>query len=203
MQRRSFICSASLMAGVSLLPFAGPALAARPPLRWQLLWAPSAEVGTRWRPVREACSEGCSDEALIVSIDAMHAAQGGAVVTDLGVHAMFDLAEAQSARFTAWQMGGSGLLRTSTSGARFIAGRATLRRFELEYALAGPSLRETCELTGARDGLLNPGHYLLVGPRADGSAIAAGSWVHSGDPLRPLSQPVDADVLAFRVEVLA
>lgn len=202
MERRGFIQSASLMAGTSLLSFAGPVLAARTQSRWQLLWTPSADTGARWRPVHQACAPSCSEAELSVTIDGLHPAQGGAVVTELSLHAMFDLAEGQSARFTAWQMGGSGPLRTQTSSARFVAGRATLRRLELEYVLAESTRTESCALTGAIDGLLSPGHYLLVGPRMDGSAAAAGRWVHSGDPLRPLGRPVDVDVLGFRVEAL-
>lgn len=203
MQRRRFLSSASLLAGASLLPLARPALAAGSPPRWQILWAPSAAAGEAWLPVHRACSVHCQDEALRVTLDALHPAAGGRVINDIGLHAIFDLAGAQSARFTAWQMGGEGALRSESAGASFIAGRATLRRIDLDYRLDRAEHSESLWLVAADSGLLSTGHYLLVGPRADGAAIDTRGWVHSGDPARPLPAPVDADVLAFRIDVLA
>lgn len=139
----------------------------------------------------------------MVTLDALHPAANGGVVRDFGLHAVFDLENGKSARFTAWQVGGSGHVRTESAGTRFIAGRATLRRLEVDYQLAGLDRTEALSLVGAQSGLLSPGHYLLVGPNADGSPATARGWTHSGDPASPLSAPVDVDVLAFRIEVPA
>ncbi len=200
MQRRRFLSSASLLAGASLLPLASPGLATGSPSRWQVLWVPAARAGEVWQPVHRACGVHCQDEALRVTVDAMHPAAGGRVISDFGLHAVFDLAGGHSARFTAWQMGGEGALRSESAGASFIAGRATLRRIDLDYRLGRAEHLETLSLVAAHDGLLSPGHYVLVGPRADGGPADTRGWTHSGDPARPLSGAIDVDVLAFRVE---
>lgn len=146
------------------------------------------------------CAAQCADEALVITLDALHPASGGGVIRDFGLHALFDLQDGTSARFTAWQMGGRGPMRTESMGTRFIAGRASLRRLELEYQLDGVDRTEALALVGGQSGLLSPGHYLLVGPRADGALANTRGWTHSGDPSRPLSAAVGVDVLAFRVE---
>lgn len=136
----------------------------------------------------------------MVTVDALHPASGGGVIRDFGLHAIFDLENGKSARFTAWQVGGSGHVRTQSAGTRFIAGRATLRRLEVDYHLAGVDRTEALPLVGTQSALLSPGHYLLVGPRADGTPANTRGWTHSGEVASPLSAAVDVDVLAFRVE---
>ncbi|MFN7784303.1 MAG: hypothetical protein ACK5PG_16400 [Lysobacterales bacterium] len=157
-------------------------------------------AGRAWRPVEQMCGAQCADEALAVTLDALHPADGGAVIRDFGLHAVFDLADGTSARFIAWQVGGSGFLRTESAGTRFMAGRASLRRLEVEYLWDGIDRTEALGLAGADTALLSPGHYLLVGPRADGAPADIRGWTHSGDASRPLGGAVDVDVLAFRVE---
>ena len=132
--------------------------------------------------------------------DALHPADGGGVIRDFGLHALFDLEDGTSARFIAWQVGGSGFLRTESAGTRFMAGRASLRRLEVEYQWGGVDRTEVLGLVGGDTALLSPGHYVLVGPRADGVPADTRGWTHSGDPARPLEGAVDVDVVAFRVE---
>lgn len=98
-------------------------------------------------------------------------------------------------------MGGKGALRSESAGSRFVAGRATLRRLEMEYSLGESHRLESLSLVGAQAGLLSPGHYLLVGPRADGSLLDTRGWTHSGNPTQPLLESVEGDVLAFRADV--
>lgn len=179
---------------------AASTIAAGPSARWQLLWVSEPSAGQAWRPLHQMCAAHCADEALVITLDALHPASGGGVIRDFGLHAVFDLQDGTSARFTAWQMGGRGPMRTESTGTRFIAGRASLRRLELEYQLDGVDRTEALGLVGGQSGLLSPGHYLLVGPRADGALANTRGWTHSGDPSRPLSAAVGVDVLAFRVE---
>jgi hypothetical protein len=200
MERRGFLRSATYLAGASCLPIAASSLAAGSPARWQILWVSEPEDGEAWRPVERMCGPNCAEEALTVTLDALHPADGGGVIGEFGLHAVFDLDDGTSARFTVCQVGGSGPVRTTSAGTRFIAGRASLRRFELEYQLDGVDYSEVLALGGSQSALLNPGHYLLVGPRADGAPANPRGWTHSGDRARPLKASVDVDVLAFRVE---
>jgi hypothetical protein len=202
MKRREFVLSAGLLAGASALQLATRSHAAWPAPLWQLFWAASAEAGSAWQPLHSACIRGCAEATLQVTLDAFHSAQPGNVVAQLGVHAVFDLPTGESVRFLAWQFGGPGIERSSTAGTRFIAGRATVRRFEIEYQHAGIRRVEQCGLVGAGHALLNPGHYLLAGPNATGG-LARIDCSHSGDVARPLAGPTDFDYLAFRVAIAA
>jgi hypothetical protein len=199
MKRREFVLSAGLLAGASALPLATHAHSERHAPLWQLLWASSAEAGSAWRPVHSTCIRGCGDEPLQVTMDAFHVAEAGNVVSQLGVRAIFDLASGESVPFLAWQYSGQGIENSSTTGIRFIAGRATLLRFEIDYTHADVRRTEQCGLAGAGQFLLNPGHYLLAGPRADGTLARVEGSKHSGDVMRPLSGSTDFDYLAFRV----
>jgi hypothetical protein len=202
MKRREFVLSAGLLAGASALPLVARSHAASPASLWQLLWAPSAEAGSAWLPLHSACIRGCGEAALQVTMDAFHSAEPGNVVGQLGVHAIFDLPTGESARFLAWQFAGPGIGRSATAGTRFLAGRAAMRHFEIEYHLAGIRHVEQCDLVGAGHALLNPGHYLLAGPCAAGRPARI-DHRHSGDVARPLAGATDFDYLAFRVGIAA
>jgi hypothetical protein len=203
MKRRDFVRSAGLLAGLSTMSLAMPSHGRPPAPLWQLLWTSSAEAGSTWRPLHSTCIRGCDDESLQVTMDAFHVAEAGNVVSQLGVHAIFDLASGEAVPFLAWQYGGPGIGHGSTSSTRFIAGRATVLRFEIDYRHAGVRRTEQCALAGAGQFLLNPGHYLLAGPRADGTLARVEGHVHSGDVLRPLTGRTDFDYLAFRVGSVA
>jgi hypothetical protein len=139
-------------------------------------------------------------------MDALHFAEGGAVLDDLFVHAMFDLSDGSSVPFIAWRHA-AGPVPSRTDRARFIADRATLRRLEIEFRLADSRSRqrEDCPLTRFDAPLLTPGHYVLLGPRRDGSRAEPRALLHSGDVTAPLSALAgrDFDYLAIRVEAVA
>ena len=82
----------------------------------------------------------------------------------------------------------------------FVAGRATLRGFSLEYRFDGEAACRTqdCALTRLDTTLLAPGHYVLARAGADARAL-----VHGGDVMAPLGAAPGFDYLAFRVEPLA
>jgi hypothetical protein len=204
-QRREFLAAAGLAAGAcGSARASATALSADSP-RLLLLSAPSADAGTRFLPQRLADCAHCDSARVHVSIDSFHAADGGAVLDDLALHAMFDLQDGGSAAFTAWSFH-AGAVESRTDSTRFTAGRDSLRRFEIEYRLAGntESQRETCALTRFDLPLLAPGHYVLLGPRRDGSRPPPQALRHSGDSKAPLANlPArDFDYLAFRVEAL-
>lgn len=199
MQRRSFLSSASLLAGALSLPLASRAFTAPPAPLWQLLWSPTSNQGDSWRSVHAACADGCDAEAVEVSLDALHAANGGHLVSQLAVHAMFDLPGGESVPFTAWQFAGTGAECSATSSSRFIAGRASVRCLQIEYRHAGIDRFERCDLVGVAGPLLIPGHYLLVGPDAHGRAAQVRGLVHSGSVNRPLAGPTDFDYLSLRI----
>lgn len=182
---------------------AGAATVSAESPRLQLLSAPSAEAGTRFLPHALADCVRCDRATVQLSIDSFHAADGGAVIDDLALHAMFDLQEGGSAAFTAWRYH-SGVVESRTDSVCFTAERDSLRRFEIEYRVAGSaaSQREICALTRFDLPLLAPGHYVLLGPRRDGSRLPAQSLHHSGDTHAPLANlsARDFDYLAFRVE---
>jgi hypothetical protein len=171
-----------------------------------LLSAPSAKAGTRFVPQGIADCAHCDAATVQVSIDSFHAADGGAVLDDLALHAMFDLQDGGSAAFTAWRFH-AGPVVSRTDSARFTAGRDSLRRFEIEYRVAAIAelRRETCALTRFDLPLLAPGHYVLLGPRRDGSRLPPQFLRHSGDSNAPLANlPArDFDYLAFRIEAMA
>jgi hypothetical protein len=203
MQRRSFLSSASLLAGAISLPLASKGFAASQAPSWQLLWSPTANKGDFWRSIHAACAEGCDAEEVEVSLDALHAANGGHQVSQLAVHAMFDLPGGESVPFTAWQFAGAGAECSATSSSRFIAGRASMRCLQIEYRQAGIDRFERCDLVGLAGPLLSPGHYLLVGPDAEGRRARVKGLVHSGSVSRPLEGPTDFDYLSFRIAPIA
>jgi hypothetical protein len=203
MERRSFLRTASVLVGAATLPLASHGFAATPAPLWQLLWSSSADAGSAWRSMDDVCVPGCDQEELVVTMDAFHTASGGNRISNLAVRAIFDLAGGESAPFLAWQFGGIGAEHSATASCRFVAGRASMYRLQIDYRHAGIDRSERCELSGSRGGLLGPGHYLLVGPDASGRRARVGGLVHSGDAIRPLASPTEFDYLAFRVAAAA
>ena len=153
--------------------------------------------------MQDVCVPGCDQEALEVTMDAFHAAAGGSRISRLAVNAIFDLPGGESAPFLAWQFGGMAVEDSKTASCRFIAGRASMCRFQIEYRFAGIDRAERCDLLGAQGGLLGPGHYLLVGPDSEGRRARTSGLTHSGDAVRPLAGATDFDYLSFRVAATA
>ena len=206
MQRRKFLGSAGVLAGLSAVPFAHALAAPARDARFVLLRAADSAAGAAFVPLSVAPCVDCAVPALQVSIDALHAAPGRAVLDDIAIHAMFDLPGGGSAPFVAWRQE-AGPVPSRTDRARFVAGRATLRRLEIEYRVAGGlrSMRESCSLTRGDAPLLAPGHYVLLGPRGDGSRVEPAGFAHSGDVAAPLAAVSgrDFDYLAIRIAAVA
>jgi hypothetical protein len=206
MQRREFLGSAGALAGIAVVPFVHAVSTPASDPRFVLLRADDAKAGATFVSHSVAPCVDCPVSVLQVSIDGLHFAENRAVLDELSVRAMFDLPDGSSVPFVAWQYA-AGPVPSRTDHARFIAGRATLRRLEIEYRLAdsGSQQRETCHLTRFDAPLLAPGQYVLLGPRGDGSRVERRRLLHSGDATAPLSTLAgrDFDYLAIRVEAVA
>lgn len=202
MQRRRFLSASALLGTTSVLPLAQTWAAAAEGPRFRLLRAESAAPGARFVASVEAPCVACASPMLEIEIDAMHLADHGAVLEDFALHAVHQLDDGSSAAFIAWQYA-AGPVASRTSSARFVAHRAGLRRFELDYRLAGSgSRRESLALAGF-ELPLSPGHYVLLGPRRDGSRVRAIDLRHSGDRAAPLRGARDFDYLALRMHAMA
>jgi hypothetical protein len=206
MKRRKFLKAAAIAGAATALPMAlsHAVASAPPPSRFVLARAMTSDAGTAYRPLDGAdCSE-CAVSTVRVRMDGMHVADGGAVLRALSLHAMFDVPGAPRAPFTAWHYAAGAQARTSQR-LSFVAGRANMRGFELEYRVEGDTgcVSERCDLTRFEAPLLEPGHYVLLGPRRNGERADPAALVHSGDSAAPLAMVRDFDYLAFRIEATA
>jgi hypothetical protein len=209
MQRRQFLHTTGLAAAAVALP-AGIACATAPRAavsQFQLLRAESAEPGARFVPFDLASCADCGTEAVRIHLDGFHPAEDGAVLQEFWLSALFDVPGAEPAPFLAWQhVAGTAPRRSQRLS--FVAGRASVSGFELDYRLAEEAActRENCALTSFTTPLIAPGHYSLTGPRRKRrkKRIDARGLCHSGDPSAPLRsvEARDFDYLAFRVEAL-
>lgn len=206
MKRRKFLKAAAIAGAAGALPLTLARAANLGPdsSRFVLLRATSGQAGSAFRALDGAGCSDCATPTVRVRMDAMHVAEGGAVLRELSLHAMFDVPHAPRAPFIAWHYV-AGTPAKSSQRTSFVAGRANMRGFELEYRVAGDTRcnREDCTMTRFQAPLLEPGHYVVVGPRRDGSRVDPSGFVHSGDMSAPLATARDFDYLAFRVEPIA
>lgn len=206
MQRRAFLASASVAAGAFSLSFQPVHAAAGRGSRLQLWSSTRAERGAPYRPHALQPCTGCSADALQVHIDGLFPAASGPVFESLKIDALFDLPQGETAPFHAWQFS-SRPLSSNSGPVQFLAGRAGMRRLELDYRLRADdhTHREQCALTQLDSALLSPGHYLLLSPRKSGESLAALTLEHSGDPLAPLTDHAarDFDYVALRIQAMA
>jgi hypothetical protein len=206
MQRRNFLKSAGVVASLSAVPFACSLAAATDGPRLVLLRAAEARAGTAFLPLTLAPCATCADPVLQVSIGSLHSAEDGPVLEDLAVHAMFDMPDGGSVPFVAWCYS-AGQVASRTDSVRFVAGRSAVRRLEFDYRIEGEAFqrRECCSLIRSDAPLLAPGHYVLLGPRRDGTAAEYRGLVHTGNLAAPL--PASAtrgfDYLPIRIEAAA
>jgi hypothetical protein len=207
MQRRRFLKGATLAGAATALPLslslAQAAVQATEP-RFLLVRAASADAGTRFEAVDRATCADCATSTVRVRMDGMHVADGASVLRTLSLSALFDAPGVPRAPFLAWHYVAGSVPRMSQR-ASFVAGRASMRGFELEYRVGEESTcrTEACALTRFDAPLLAPGHYVLAGPRRDGSRVDPATLAHSGDAAAPLAGARDFDYLAFRIEALA
>lgn len=205
MQRRQFLKSAGAAAGFTTIshPRALAGIVESP--RMVFLRATGNDAGSAFVPILQAVCDGCAGSPLQVFIGGLQSADGGTVLEALSVRAMFDLPDGTSVPFEAWRYA-AGPVSSQTDSARFIAGRSTVRRVELDVRVRGAQgeARECCSLTPGDTGLLSPGQYVLLGPRRDGSAAGHADLAYSGNPHAPIDLPGrDFDYLPIRVEALA
>lgn len=197
MKRRSFLKSASLAGAAGSVPlvFAKLASAAQP--KYLLLRSDSDEAGAHYRPIDFSSCADCGVDAMRVRMDGMHVASASSL-RELSLSAMFDLACAPKAPYIAWHYAAGRAPRMSQR-ASFVAGRASMRGFELEYRHEGDAAcrMQSCALTRFEAPLLAPGHYVLV------EASAPAALAHSGDACAPLGAQREFDYLAFRIEPIA
>ena len=197
MKRRSFLKSATLAGAAGSVPLAFAKIAVAEAPKYVLLRAESCEAGAEYRALDAVACADCGAEAMRVRMDGMHLAPSSSL-RELSLSAMFDVARAPKAPFVAWHYAAGNSPRMSQRMS-FIAGRASMRGFELEYRHDGDAFCRTqaCALTRLEAPLLAPGHYVLV------DAAAPGALVHSGDARAPLGTLRGFDYLAFRIEPIA
>ncbi len=204
MHRRNFLHAASLAVASSTLPgavsaaFAAQAGSVTDP-RLQLLRADAGVAGAPF--LQPLTYRGGQAGRAMVHIDKLHAADGGAVLARLELHAIFAQADGSEAPFLAWQHGAAAGASRSDR-VRFSAPGNALRRFEVGYQLAGDPAACTskCVLAGVDAGALQPGQYVLLGPRRDGRPVDTWGLSFTGDAEQPLrSRGRDYDYLALRV----
>jgi hypothetical protein len=208
MRRRVFLKSAGAAAALSALPLvaasaAAPAMSAG----FVLLRSDSDATATPIRPFGLSDCSDCNAERVFVQIDDWQPALAGPVVSEFQLRAIFELEGGGEAPFLAWHYAADALAGSRSYSTRFAAGRASLRRFDLEYRRCDSisSARSSCSLTRLDLPLLTPGHYMLVGPDASGAPLGAASLWHSGEaraPIDPATLP-GHDYLAFRISASA
>jgi hypothetical protein len=118
---------------------------------------------------------------------------------------MFELADGRSAPFSAW-CHDLAALGSRSGPVRFFAESSALQQLEVEYRLVdeGIACREHCQIAHSVLRQLVPGHYLLIGPRRDGSRVDVRGLVHSGDVSAPLAgEARDFDYLSMRIQAVA
>ena len=204
MKRRDFLGSASVVGAFAAMPaVAATAPAAAPPV-FVLARADAATPGARFVAADRAECAACAQPTLRVRLDGSHPAEHGAVLRDFWLSALFDAPGAARAPYLAWHFDGRGVGYGSQRSS-FIAERVTMREFAIDYRVGdADARRESCRLTRFDAPLLQPGHYVLAGPRRDGRVVDASALRHSGDTRTPLAiEARDFDYLAFRIEALA
>ena len=203
MNRRDFLASAGASGALGLVGIGAPAVSAATapaPVRFRSYVLDVIEG--RFVPLAVAHTPiACGEPTLNVCLDGFHPATGMPVVQAFRLSALFDVPGAAQSPFHVWHFDAATPERGSR-GFRFLAGRATMRGFRIDYRLVGETAcSERCAAVAHAMAPLQPGHYLLAGPRRDGSAVEAAGLAYSGDPARPLALAErDFDYLAFRIE---
>lgn len=180
MHRRGFLKSTGAAAAALSIPVG--ALARSPETRWQLLRARAEEPGAALVSLSHSRLPACAAATLVVELGAFQPASGGAVCDRFELETVY-AAERTEARFLAARYVADSILPGTSQPTRFVAGRASLRRFDLGYRAGGASCREHCELTGLQASLLAPGTYLLVGPDRSGRPVDVEGLRLGADPL--------------------
>jgi hypothetical protein len=208
MKRRQFLSSASALGAVALVPAAAHAAigaSAKPAPRFTLLRADADAAGARFAD--PACADAiCTASRVRVRIDGLHAADGGPVLQELWLNALFEKDGGGTAPFVAWQFS-QGPRPHMGQRLSFVATRDRLRGFALDYRTAqhAACVHESCALTSFSLPLLAPGQYVLLGPRRNGRAAPTRGLRASGDAAAPLQWEGarDFDYVSFRIEALA
>jgi hypothetical protein len=205
-QRRDFLKSAAVAASLSAAPIVRAAVVQNKGGTFTLLRAESAKAGAEFLPLSESMCESCTLEEVQVEIDALHMAGDRPALAYLAIRAMFDLPNGESVPFVAWQHA-DGDVPSRTDSVRFVAGRTSLSRFEVDYRLHGDSkiVRETIDLVRPGASGVWIGSYVLLVPRSDGVANTWHALKFSGDERAPLDQTKASasDYLSIRISASA
>lgn len=180
MHRRGFLKSTGFAAAA--LSLSTSTWASHRGLRWQLLRAEGEAAGDALLPFSQCALPECSAEVVVIELGRFLPAEAGAVCERFELEAVY-ASQASEARFLASRHVADPVLPCASQPTRFVAERASLRRFSLEFQLAGRSCREECDLAGFKTSLLSPGTYLLVGPDRSGQATAIRGLRLGADPL--------------------
>lgn len=192
MKRRAFLGAGSAaLAGTATLPM-HRVMAADAAPRFTLLRRDASS--DRLLPLH-ACGAAphCTADTLAVHLDALQPARDGAVLAQLRVSALFDVAGAPRSPFHMLHFSAAEPER-ATRGYRFHAARETLRALRVEYRLDGDDATrsETVALVSTAFGVLEPGDYVLAGPQRDG---------HVFDPRQTIDMAnANVDTIAFRLQ---
>ena len=207
MKRRDFLQSAAVIGSALAIPTvvrAGIHASSPTPL-FALARSLSDDAGARFAPLGSAPRGAAAIDMLRIRIGSLHRAAGTSVLHELGVNAMFEHDGAGEVPLHAWRFvhGSPG---HASPPVAFVAAAGRMRRFELDYRLAGDlqCRSETCTLTRLRMPALVPGRYVLLGPRRAAAPVDIGALRHSGDAACPLGDMErDFDYLTLRVEAIA
>jgi len=156
----------------------------------------------------ESCAaERCTSADARLHFDAFHDAEPAPVLRELRVQALFDATGAAEIPYGVWHYRAE-RPHGNSGGVSFVAGRESMRRLALDYRIgeAAQALHAKCALTTLDASLLEPGQYVLAGPRSDGGGADLDRFIYSGTPRRPLlaadGELRAFDYLAFRIEAL-
>lgn len=203
MKRRQFLSGSALAGAVGLVPVgvaAWDGLAPATAARFRVLQLD--EASDTFRAPAECSTGECTHVALSVRLEALHVANDAPALRSLRLSALFDAPGAPRTPFVVWHYDAAEPARASR-GFAFTADRASMRGFQVDYALGAQAGREDCRVVADGLALLQPGRYVLLGPRRDGRAVAARTLAYSGDSAHPLAGAArDFDYLAFTVEPL-
>ncbi|MBB5207986.1 hypothetical protein [Chiayiivirga flava] len=196
MKRRQFLGAgrvALVGAGIAALPLRHAAASEAAP-RFRLL----RRDGGRLRPLVDCGAQPACDAArLVVHLQPLQPAPGGATLARLRLSAMFDALGAPQSPFHMLHFSAADPAGT-TRPYRFMAARESLRALQIEYSLhddpADTCRSERCSLVAQPFAALEPGDYVLAGPARDRLAANATDGLLD-DPAR------DFDYVAFRIAV--
>jgi len=212
MRRRNFLAITG--SSVAALPLAGFSVTAAGMFAADVI-QPSGfrlarldEAAGEFIALRACAATACSTSRVSLELDALHTASERPALATLQVQALFDGDDGSQYPYTAWNFRADSPYGSSRN-ASFTASRESMRGFGLRYRLQDAVDDQTtrCALTRLDSPLLQPGSYVLTGPRRDGRSANLRAYRFAADAAAPLQprygQSRDFDYLAFRIREVA